>query len=216
MMENGMECWKLQSKDIHPGIAVDNIFCALYTMPAPTPPSRVRGASWATVAATTASAALAGAVAVWFSRLVQKYGWSGACRFVWEGNPHPEHLRDYVATLDEAEQALQSNEEAIMGLELALNKCRAEASSTTANDMILAGWKGNLPAAQRDLQMVLAQVSYSLDELAAKLDQPTTEEQLRVRRKTLSQKVVALMGRIDVLIAHYNDLSDNKKGSPAA
>jgi hypothetical protein len=64
--------------------------------------------------------------------------------------------------------------------------------------------------------MVLAQVSYNLDELAAKLDQPITEEQLRARRKTLSQTVVALMGRIDVLIAQYNDVSDNKKGSPVA
>jgi hypothetical protein len=183
---------------------------------ASTPPSRFRGASWPTVAATTASVALAGTVAVWFSSLVQKYGWSGACRFVWEGNPHPEHLRDYVATLDEAEQALQSNEKAIIELELALSKCRATATSTTANGVILAGWRGNLPAAQRDLQMVLAQVSHYLDELAAKLDQPTAEEQLRVRRKTLSENAVALMWRIDVLIAHYNDMSDNKKGYPGA
>ena len=165
--------------------------------------------SWMSVAAT----ALLGASTIWFSYLVHSYGLQGALRYVWEGDPNPEEIREQMAKLNAAEKSLKKQTKVISTFEEGLERARLDTIDDSDAATLLPLWRSNLPQNLRDLRMRLAFLSTDLDKIAAQIDQvlPPAEDgdEVRQRKKFLSRHAVKLMQRADELIAFY------KKAAPS-
>jgi len=162
--------------------------------------------TWASIVAT----GLLGATTVGFSYLVHCYGFNGALRFIWEGDPNPEHVRDQMGKLHTAEKSLKNQTKTIATLEEGLQRARLDTIEDSDPSAILALWRRNIPDKLRDLRTRLALLSTDLDKIAATVDQvlpppPAVEggEEVRQKKKRLSQRVVQLMARADALIVFF-------------
>jgi small-conductance mechanosensitive channel len=159
-----------------------------------------------TLAATTTALAWIGFSSMWLYQLVREHGWDGAVRFIWEGDPNPEHVREHIATLCATEKALNEHEKIVSLLEEGLEKARQNTfDESRSQDSILAIWRQNLPHSLLDLRKQLAKVSSDLDNLAAAIDQVPTENEVGREKKLQSNRVVGLMDRVDALIAFVNN-----------
>lgn len=165
--------------------------------------------SWITLATTATTVAAIGFSTFWFYPLLRDYGWDGALRYIWEGDPNPERIRDHVATLNTVAKALTAQEKTMSILEEGLERARLDTIDESGPASILVLWRKNLPNSLRDLRKHLAKVSSDLDKLAAKVDQVPTEDEVRQRKKDLSKTVVGLMERADAMIAFFKSATDD-------
>jgi hypothetical protein len=164
--------------------------------------------SWIAIASATTTVAVLGLSSFWFYQLVQNYGFDGALRFLWEGDPNPEHIRDHVRTLNTAAKALNTQQKTISVFEEGLERARLDTIDDSDASSILVLWRKNLPSSLLDLRKHLAKLSYDLDRLAATVDQVPTDEEIRQQKKQLSKRVVFLMERADALIAFFKSATD--------
>jgi len=159
--------------------------------------------SWASIAGT----ALLGASTVWFSYLVHCYGVDGALRYIWEGDPNPENIREQMEKLSAAEKGLKKQIKTISTLEEGLQRARLDTIDDSDPSSLLTIWRRNLPANLQDLRTRLALLSADLDKIASIVDQglPPQEdgEEVRKRKKALSKRVVVVMERVDALIDFF-------------
>ena len=159
--------------------------------------------TWASLAGT----ALFGASAIGFSYLVHRYGFGGALRFIWEGDPHPESIREQLSSLRTAEKDIKRHVKIVATLEEGLQRARLDTIDDSDASAILDLWKQNLPKNLQDLRTRLALLSTDLDKVASRLDQVLPPqiggEEVGQRKKSLSKSVVTLMERADALIDFF-------------
>mmetsp|Transcript_3249 Transcript_3249/g.7134 ORF Transcript_3249/g.7134 Transcript_3249/m.7134 type:complete len:238 (-) Transcript_3249:656-1369(-) len=134
--------------------------------------------------AATAVAAYSG-----LRRSVKEYGWGGALRSIWEGDPYDPELRDAVDKLEEAEYDLATSrlDDRLRGLEESLDIATAvAASSSSSSGAIDRLWNDtwmdhptNLgtdgdrrggDSSSLNVERSLADISYRLDKIAARVD----------------------------------------------
>jgi hypothetical protein len=139
----------------------------------------------------------------WVYRLVQDYGWNGALRYIWEGDPLPHNIRQYTNTLNSASDALDEKDSAISDLEEGLERARLDTTDGSSPSTILSHWRSNMVHLEQDLRRHLAKVSFDLDILASNIDQVPTKDELRDKKKELSKRIVLLMSRTDRLIEFF-------------
>ena len=165
----------------------------------------IRGRSVSSIVVTTTAVTLAGAAACSLIWLIRAYGVEGALRYIWDGDPNPEHLRGFLNAFNTAQNSIETHTQTIADLEEALERARQHTSESgrpaSTGSCILEAWRNKMQE-KPDLRRILASLSYDLDAVAAMIDQVQSEE-LRQRKKRLSQQVVALMNRMDILIEAF-------------
>jgi len=170
---------------------------------------------WVGIAASTASVA----ASYWIYQTASEYGWDGALRYVWEGDPYTPAIREYLETLENAEKSRIAQEIRINAIEEALERARLDSvddSARTTKEIVNVWILNYLP---QNLERSLAEVSYLLDQLAAKVDGillSTGEENvsshvmqdMKRRKRLLSKQLVLDMERCDALVASYQVLQE--------
>lgn len=180
-----------------------------------------------------------------FHRSVQDYGWEGAVRYIWEGDPYEPKLREYVSILDESEYNLNAFliNDRLCGLEESLNIATSLSSSTksstsatttitgttTSSVSKLSGiWNqkwmehpsnNNSSLTICSIERTLADLSYSLDKIAARVDgivlssSSTSHltQKIKKRKKICSKSIVILMERCDALLASFQVLKEKPR-----
>jgi hypothetical protein len=152
----------------------------------------------------TATVTIVGLSTCYFLRLVLAYGWNGALKYIWDGDALPQDIRGFVNELEAASIFLDEKDTAIASLEEGLERARFDAVETSNPARILQQWRVNLPITKQDIRKHLAVVSSDLDDLAAKVDQVPSRNEVRKARKELSSRIVQLMSRTDRLIEFFN------------
>ena len=159
--------------------------------------------TWASLAGT----AVLGASAMGVSYLVHRYGFGGALRLIWEGDPNPESIREQLYSLRTAEKDLKRHAKTVSTLEEGLQRAQLDTIDDSDPSGILDLWKRNLPKNFQDLRTRLALLSTDLDKIASQLDQVLPPqnggEEVGQRKKSLSKSVVTLMQRADALIDFF-------------
>ena len=146
----------------------------------------------------------------WCYRLLRLYGWEGALRYIWEGDPLPHDVRKCINTLKNVSQGLGDQEEVILSMEEGLERARLDTIDESGQAAVLDCWRMSLPLAQRDIRGNLAKTSATLDKLASEIDQVPTNDSVRQEKKELSCRVVALMARVDVLIDFFKQATNER------
>lgn len=146
----------------------------------------------------------------WMYQFVSKYGWVGAFRYAWQGDPYSPNVRASVDVLDDVERVLPNVECRIEQLEESLARTKLNVidgggDNKSSPDYLLLRPVWSQLHAPRDLQCDLAKIDSTLDKLAGKVDTvyTYTELHLKTSKKALSQVLVRLMERLDVLLASY-------------
>ena len=116
------------------------------------------------------------------NRSVQKFGWEGTLRLIWEGDPYDPDLRDAVDKLEDAEFDLRATyriDDRLKGLEESLDTATATATSSTTHgiDMLWNQTWMDHPAnrlGSKDnpltIERTIADMSDRLDKIAARVD----------------------------------------------
>jgi hypothetical protein len=165
-------------------------------------------------------------------RSVQDYGWEGTVRYFWEGDPFEPKLREYVDILDESEFNLNAFliNDRLCGLEESLNIATSLSSSTTSsiNNEIAVIWNkkwmehpanNNSSLTICSIERTLADLSYSLDKIAARVDgivlssSSTSHltQKIKKRKKIFSKSIVILMERCDALLASFQVMKEKPR-----
>lgn len=133
-------------------------------------------------------------------------------RYIWQGDPYPTNVRESVDVLDEVEQFIPDLERRIEQLEESLARSKlniidggGDSPSPSSSEILLVRAVWSALHAPRDVRKDLAQINAELDQQAGNVDTvyTFTEQHLKIRKKALSQVVVGLMTRLDVLLASY-------------
>jgi hypothetical protein len=154
---------------------------------------------------TIASVAILGTLTYSTYRVVRRYGVDGTLRYIWEGTPYQPNVQEQMETLDDIDSALLLLNTNIADLESSLE--RAQQSIQGSYSAILLQWE--CTASCTDLRKHLAIISYDLDQLAARADAvPSSgQEEVKIRKKDTSARIVKLMDRADALISFYTKAS---------
>ncbi|KAL3926428.1 MAG: hypothetical protein SGBAC_013478, partial [Bacillariaceae sp.] len=137
---------------------------------------------------------------------------------VWLGDPFPNSpILEYLKLVVDSESSLENEENRLNEIESALQRAQVEigeGDNSTKRNLVLL-WIQNYPG----LEKVLGDVSQKLDKIAAQVDRILLSnvdssarkvQELRTKRKELSRKAVACMGRCDALMTSFNVLLDDK------
>jgi hypothetical protein len=143
---------------------------------------------WPSVAVTAVVTVGAGAVTYWLVDSLWNHGWDGTLQYIWEGDPYSPQMRIHVDSILLVKQSMARDEQAIESLEQQWQSSLSSESSSLV------------------LSKELGRLSYELDQYAYQLDQVRFSSQWRYRywksqRKELATRLVALMERVDQLIA---------------
>lgn len=153
-----------------------------------------------------------------YEKLVKEYGWDGAIRYLWEGEPYTPKIQRLLDAIAEAEKNRISEEHLINDTEEALERARLDSvDDLRTTKMIVRKWIENHKPA--NLEKDLAGLSSRLDKLAAKVDaviisQAEADGNSRViddikrRKKLLSKQLVIDMERCDALMMSYQVLQE--------
>jgi hypothetical protein len=154
-----------------------------------------------------AAAVVTTAVSILSWQCVSKYGFEGALRYAWEGNPHPPEIRDSIKRLEKVERSIQK--ESLLG-DLEESLARARLDSVDGVSVVVPLWM--VAHAPRNLEHDLAKVSHDLDTLAANVDSVAShgDAGIKLRKKQCSQQVVRMMERADILLACYQQENTTK------
>lgn len=161
--------------------------------------------SWSattTLTAVTATALISTSI-LWLYPVLHEYGWKGLVSYVWEGDPHPPHIRQHKLVLQSIATKLNRKEKTLSDIEEGLERASLDSVDGAHARVLRNMWERNVPG--RDLRKSLALLSHDLDQLAAQIDQVVVSiEEIRGTKKELSSRVVRMMERADVLISFYN------------
>ncbi|OEU13624.1 hypothetical protein FRACYDRAFT_241965 [Fragilariopsis cylindrus CCMP1102] len=156
-----------------------------------------------------------------FHRSVQDYGWEGTVRYVWEGDPYEPKLRECVTILEESEYNLNAFliNDRLCGLEESLN-IATSLSSSTKSSTTATTTTTTTDTTTSSVKRTLADLSYSLDKIAARVDgivlssSSTSHyltQQIKKRKKVCSKSIVILMERCDALLASFQVLKEKPR-----
>lgn len=135
----------------------------------------------------------------WMYDNVNKYGWEGTLRYVWEGDHYTPDVRTAMDTLASKETTLAVYESMLECMEESL--ARGRLNSVDGSEILQAWKSAHTPM---NLEKDLARVSHGLDGAAAQVDAVFSSHiDARKKKKLLSQKVVGLMSRADKLMGQY-------------
>lgn len=173
------------------------------------PGQRVREDHLESSSSVSTSAALVGALALTTGSafcvhaLVSKYGWEGLWWYLWEGSPHHPRIRDRMEVLEAAKVAVEIKVRDVRMAEEALDQAKVR-DCTHINAAIVGLWEALLPGI--DLRFFLAQISSDLDKIAGRVDAVSSdgEEGIKDIKKRLSNELVLVMERIDVLVSFFS------------
>jgi hypothetical protein len=169
-----------------------------------------------------AGATLSVAASYCLYQSVSEYGWEGALRYIWEGDPYAPAIRDYMHILDQVEKLRVTQEIRINTVEEALERARLDSvdddsRATTTKEIVKLWIEYYSP---KSLEKALGDISHILDRLAAQVDGvllSTTEDgsasshiltELKRRKKLLSKQLVLDMERCDALITFFQLLQE--------
>ena len=158
--------------------------------------------------ATTIS--LLGLSSYWFYQCIQAYGWHGTIRYIWEGDPLPQEVRQFVDVIKAVSQALDEHNTEISILEEALERARLDTIDDMNPVAVLQYWREDLHHTTYDLRKDLARISFDLDVLASKIDQIPGKEEVRPQKKVLSSRTVLLMTRTDRLLVFFTTATEHR------
>ena len=161
-----------------------------------------RERSWLTPLTVVTATAVISTSLFWLYPVVQEHGWNGVLSYVWEGDPHPPHIRERKHTLKSIAAKLERKEKTLSGMEEGLERASLDSIDGAHSRILRKMWEENIPG--RDLRKSLALLSHDLDQLAAQIDQVISTEEIRNKKKEMSNRVVRMMERTDVLISFYN------------
>lgn len=162
-------------------------------------------------------------------KLVAEYGWQGALNYIWEGDPYPPHVRQYLDDLNEMAKTLNREEnQTLHRLEEGLERAKLDTIDQADPATILATWEQHVVATMmmdnnnhnnstQTLQKMLAKLSYNLDRCAYKIDsiilrgveQHNNEADLKQQKKDMSNRVVQMMERTDVLLQFWKEAANS-------
>jgi hypothetical protein len=159
--------------------------------------------SWRPSLATIALSSVVTVSAFCLYQCVSQYGWEGTYWYIWEGSPYPPQVREEFCTLDDVEDSLEAEARILDRLEEAYERAQLDSIDGASDATLLELWNINLP--KRNLEKLITRVNYNLDLYASKVDAVPSSKQsdLKIRKKKLSSRVVELMKRADVYVAHY-------------
>lgn len=161
-----------------------------------------RERTWATTLTVVTATAVVSTSVVWLYPVVREYGWKGVLSYIWEGDPHPPHIRERKHALKSIVTKLERKEKTLSGMEEGLERASLDSIDGAHSRILRKMWEQNVPG--RDLRKSLALLSHDLDQLAAQIDQVISTEEIRSKKKEMSNRVVQMMERADVLISFYN------------
>ena len=150
--------------------------------------------------------------------LVEEYGWEGALRYVWEGDPYTSNIRVLLDSIADAENTRVFQGARLNAIEESLERARLDGvDEVRTNKAIVLRWKDN--HRPRDLEKELAELSSILDKLAAQVDgviisgtdsniRTRVAEDIKQRKKVLSKQLVLDMERCDAFMACYQVLQE--------
>ena len=153
---------------------------------------------------------LLGLSSYWIYQCVQAYGWNGTVRYIWEGDPLSQEVRQFFDILKAVSQSLDVLNADISTLEEALERARLDTIDEMNSAVILQYWRANLHHTAHDIRKDLAKVSSDLDVLASKIDQIPSKDEVRPQKKELSSRTVLLMARADRLIAFFTTATEQR------
>jgi hypothetical protein len=164
---------------------------------------------WPSVTATAVVTVGAGAAMYWPVDSLWRHGWDGTLRYIWEGDPYSPQMRIHVDSILLVQQSMARDEQAIESLEQQWRQVQLNSNDSS----LWRAWQSSLSSESpslvyTDLSKELGRLSYELDQYAYQLDQVRFSSQWRYRywksqRKELATRLVALMERVDQLIAIY-------------
>jgi len=167
--------------------------------------------------AVTASAVLVVGI-IFYKTLVEEYGWVGAFRYVWEGEPYSPHIQSILDSLDDAEKRRALQESRLSGIEETLERARLDSVDDTSEVRWLPATKNRATKAivlrwvnyykPRNLEVALGEISAALDKVAAEVDAVLLSDadarcasrvvqQIKQRKKLLSKQMVSFWHRGD-------------------
>lgn len=162
---------------------------------------------------------LAAAAGVIFHKtLVEEYGWEGALRYVWEGQPYSSNIQAQLNSLKDAEKTRIVQEARLNAIEEALERARLDSiDDARTTKAIVLRWKENYRP--RDLEKTLGELSATLDKLAAQVDavilsgtdsnnNSRIAQDIKRRKKVLSKQLVLDMERCDAFMTCYQVLQE--------
>ncbi|CAJ1930209.1 unnamed protein product [Cylindrotheca closterium] len=153
------------------------------------------------------------------ARSFYQYGCEGTLNLIWLGDPFPNSpILEYSKLVVVTESSLKKEENLLDEIESARQRAEAEVldggDKSTKRSLLLL-WMRNYP----ELEKVLGEISHKLDKIAARVDgillsnvdsSARKVQELRSKRKELSRKTVACMGRCDALMTLFKVLRDEK------
>jgi hypothetical protein len=169
---------------------------------------------WSSVAGVTLMGI---ALGTFYKTLVCQYGWQGAFRLLWEGEPYSPRIQSLLDSLADAEKAIVKQEARMNAIEEALDRARLDSvDDAKVSKAIVKRWVENYHP--KNLEKSIAELSSTLDKLAAQVDAVILsssdikqncrliQDDIKQRKKTLSKQLVAAMERCDEYMACFQVL----------
>mmetsp|Transcript_32273 Transcript_32273/g.47051 ORF Transcript_32273/g.47051 Transcript_32273/m.47051 type:complete len:179 (-) Transcript_32273:114-650(-) len=147
---------------------------------------------------------------IYITKSISQYGLSGTLRLLWEGDHLTPECRESMDTLDQVQNKTipklgKKLEQLEVTMEVAKLNCvdgpsLDEKTTTTEEEEAI---KIQILTQYPKMKTDLSGLSYNLDKAAAKIDSARSdgEQEVKARKKELSNIIVGLMDRADVLIA---------------
>jgi hypothetical protein len=186
------------------------------------PSSSSRITTTTTTVALAVSSIATAVSAYYLYQCVSQHGWEGTFWYLWEGSPYPPEVRQEFQTLDNVQDSLEAEQQILDRLEEAFQRAQLDTVDDDDDDddhhdaTFLELWNSNLP--KRNLEKLLARINHNLDLYASQVDAilPSTSSSkqhsngLKIRKKQLSSRLVQLMKRVDIYVAHYQKAGQQK------
>lgn len=155
----------------------------------------------ATFAAVTTAGFLGFIFSVWLHRSVKDHGWEGTLRYIWEGDFYSSGVRDILDMLDELETQVAIQVSIAELIETSFDRAKLDSVDDDQSQVKKQEWNNAHPG---NLEKDITKLSYDLDKLAAKIDSVRPiHTDIKTRKKLLSNRVVRVMERVDVLLGLY-------------
>ena len=137
-------------------------------------------------------------------------------RILWEGDPCTDEERSCLDKIQLIQQKIDTSEAAINILEEGLERAKLDSvdlGDAVDSSMILDSWQKNTSSS--DLRSEIGLLSYNLDKIAADIDGLAVLEHndIRKKKKQLSSVIVAMMDRVDQMIAIFEQLQQSSNSS---
>jgi hypothetical protein len=143
-------------------------------------------------------------------------GMTGLLRYAWLGDHLPPQIRQSMNDLDHAEKRIVESEKELEKIEISIERARLESvddgSTATAGTSPAAGAakddesrKQSLFQQDPILRTKIGLYSNNLDKIASSIDsvKSHSDEEVKRRKKTLSNNIVELMNELDRMISTF-------------